>query len=150
MTDQPTQLQPGQPPGGADMLEWAVGHYLAAKIQSQHILNQNGANLVYNHGRDIAKKLGLDEKAITPFPSPSNTQINVEKPEPEKPPEQPSTTSRMVDLLKSAGLAATIATGGAGAAVLYQHLNAEPTPVVQPAEPAKQPAQASEVGFTVR
>lgn len=64
-----------------DSLDWIVTNYLASKIQAKNIMNYNGANLAFNHGRDMAKKLGLDPAQITPFPCPTNVSVtNPEKP----------------------------------------------------------------------
>ena len=41
-------------------------------LKAKNILNQNGANLVYLHGKDVAHKLGLTEDEIAhimPFPT---------------------------------------------------------------------------------
>lgn len=75
----PMASAPDAPPGPSqhpvaspDVLDWALKEYMAAKIQKLHIANQAGANLVWNHGQNIAKQLGLDATtAITPFPAPT-------------------------------------------------------------------------------
>lgn len=111
-TDSTTAQQtviPGIPavPNGGSLLDWVVQQYLGAKIQKEHILNQNGANLVYNHGRDIAKKLGLDTAGITPFPA--NTTINVEQTPAQSQPTAPQTST-----LQKLAMSAALVTAGAG------------------------------------
>lgn len=62
----------------SDLLEKVLAEYCAAKIQSIHLMNYNGANLAYNHAADVANKLGLQPEqklGITPYPS--NTNINI-------------------------------------------------------------------------
>jgi hypothetical protein len=92
---------------GDNVLDDVLRAYCAAKIQRQHILNQNGANMVNNHALDIAQKLGLntDEAnkrlGITPFPSPqTSTSIN---------------NTQASSPWLSAALVALSAIGGAGA-----------------------------------
>lgn len=84
------QAQPEEPAkaaptmtGNDNVLDWALQNYLAAKIQRQHILNQGGANFVYNAGRNDEKQLGLPP-AITPFPAPTTVQVTQPPPEPRK------------------------------------------------------------------
>lgn len=63
---------------GLATLDLICREYLGSVIQSRHIFNQNGANLVYTHGCDMANKLGLNDRQkmnITPFPSPTSIQI---------------------------------------------------------------------------
>lgn len=48
------------------------------QIKSKNILNQNGANLVYLHGRDMANKLGIESDYVMPYPS--RTEIAIEEP----------------------------------------------------------------------
>jgi hypothetical protein len=72
---------------GGNVLDWLVKEYLSTKIQRAHIINQNGANLVYNHGRNMAQKLGLTDNGITPFPAPTN--ITVQHPQPPPLPANP-------------------------------------------------------------
>jgi hypothetical protein len=101
-----------------DMLADIVKAYAAAKIQRLHILNQNGANMVYNHGRDIANKLGLGNPpqgeanqnlGITPFPNPSS-QNNVSVSD--------SSTARRSSPLATAALVVSSLLGGAGLATI--------------------------------
>lgn len=75
------------PSSNGNVLDWIVKEYLSTKIQRQHIMNQNGANLVYNHGRNMAQKLGLTDNGITPFPAPTN--ITVQHPQPASTPANP-------------------------------------------------------------
>lgn len=49
------------------------------QLKSKNILNYNGANLAYIHGRDVAQKLGVDEENIMPYPS-RVTIMNEDKP----------------------------------------------------------------------
>jgi len=77
MSTVPPQGQPEAAGGGTDnVMDWALREYMAAKIQKQHIMNQAGANLIYNHGRNIEKQLGLaPATGITPFPAPTTVQV---------------------------------------------------------------------------
>jgi hypothetical protein len=55
---------------------------MGEKIKHQNILNQNGANMVYLHGQDIGRKLGLPSSVldnVTPFPA--STTVVVQKTE---------------------------------------------------------------------
>ena len=74
--------------GGTDnLMDWALREYMAAKIQKQHIMNQAGANLIYNHGRNIEKQLGLPPATgITPFPAPTTVQVTQPAAEPKQTP----------------------------------------------------------------
>ena len=78
-TPQPDQSPHAAQPqhgGGDSVMDWALREYMAAKIQKQHIMNQAGANLIYNHGRNIEKQLGLPPSTgITPFPAPTTIQM---------------------------------------------------------------------------
>lgn len=118
---------------GDNVLDDVLRAYCATKIQRQHILNQNGANMVNNHALDIAQKLGISTEdankrlGITPFPSPAtNTSIN-----------STQTTSPWL----TAALVALSAVGGAGAAsavsAYMNRDNAADTPpaVVEPSKP---------------
>lgn len=92
------------------ILDWVVSNYLGSKIQAQHIRNYAGANLALNHGRDIAKKLGLDPAQITPFPCPTNISVNQEVP-----PSPPQQSQPAMSMLAKAGIAAALLGAGAGA-----------------------------------
>lgn len=142
MDTEPTpQAQPATPPQGADLLDWVVGQYLGQKIQAKNILNYNGANMAYNHARDIAQKLNLDVDKITPFPA-NSTSINVSVP--------PTTESRTVTETttntgmkpwQQAAVAALLVASGAGAATLMPTLinkpeaNDEAVPIAEPFTP---------------
>jgi outer membrane biosynthesis protein TonB len=76
-----------------DMMWNLWGAWAGEKIKKINILNQNGANLAYVHGQDIAKKLGLEKDVrdnITPFPATVNIAVECggDKEEPEPEPEQ--------------------------------------------------------------
>jgi len=83
MAGTPSPPQPPPDPeqqpqaGGDNLMDWALREYMAAKIQRQHIMNQAGANMIYNHGRNIEKQLGLPPATgITPFPAPTTVQVS--------------------------------------------------------------------------
>jgi hypothetical protein len=64
-----------------DLVRGVIGKYLGEKIKRQNILNQNGANLVYLHGQDIGRKLGLPEDVldnVTPFPAQQTVVVQQE------------------------------------------------------------------------
>lgn len=82
---QPAQATP-EPSGSDGILDWALKEYLGVKIQRQHIANQAGANLVYNHGRNMEKQLGLASSGITPFPAPVSLHVQQPAAEPKKTP----------------------------------------------------------------
>lgn len=83
---------PPQSPS-SELLERLLWEYGRARIQQMDILNYNGANLAYNHARDIEKKLGLPS-AVTPFPSPTNISVNQIQPTPQQPQTQPASASQ--------------------------------------------------------
>lgn len=127
------------PPSGMNVLDWVVTNYLGAKIQSQHIRNYAGANLALNHGRDVAKKLGLDPAQITPFPS--NISVGIQQ-EQQKPP--------ALSGLAKAGIAAALLASGAGlpSAVSWVAQQIKPdAPVELPNENEEHNAN---VGFEIR
>jgi hypothetical protein len=111
------------------MLEEIVRAYCAAKIQKLHILNKNGADLAYNHQRDIAQKLGLPEDpakglGITPYPSPvNNTNTRVD------------TSSKTSPWATAALVAASVFGGGATTALITNYLNKSEPEVTQPTDP---------------
>lgn len=95
------------------------------KIKQKNIMNQNGANLVYSHGRDIANKLGLSEeekRAITPFPSVTKIS-NTETKDEEK-----GWWSKALPYIGTALLAGGT---GAGALALTEKFMSDPIPVKQ-------------------
>lgn len=116
-----------------NVLDEMMKAYAAVKIQKQHILNQNGANMANIHALDIAQKLGIstDEAnkrlGITPFPSPtSNTNTRVE-------------TNKTSPWATAAIVLASVV-GGAGATALAGKYFADdkeaPAPIVsEPVEP---------------
>lgn len=68
-------------------MDWALREYITAKIQRQHIMNQAGANMIYNHGRNIEKQLGLPPATgITPFPAPTTIQMSQPAPDQKRTP----------------------------------------------------------------
>lgn len=125
-----------------ELLDNILAHYMAAKIQALHIKNQNGANLVFNHGRDLEKKLGLPPQ-ITPFPSPTSVSIGGESSE--------TTQNTWSDWLRRyAGptlLGASLLGGGGGLGWWLASDPAEPPP----STPAVAPADSTNgnVAFTV-
>lgn len=63
----------------SNLLEQVVASYLGAKIQREHILNYNGANLAFQHAADMANKLKLtpdQARLVTPFPSPTSVTVS--------------------------------------------------------------------------
>jgi hypothetical protein len=68
----------------------SIKEYMRTTIQKKDIFNQNGANLVYLHGKDMANKLNLtpqEKLGVTPFPT--QTNISVMTPPPPPPEEEP-------------------------------------------------------------
>jgi outer membrane biosynthesis protein TonB len=69
--------------------------YAGEKIKQMNVLTQGGANLVYNHGVDVARKLGFTDEQIsniTPFPAPTTIVVSQppeRMPDPEPIPEPP-------------------------------------------------------------
>lgn len=142
-------------PQSSNILDWIVTNYLGAKIQSQHIRNYAGANLALNHGRDIAKKLGLDPAQITPFPCPTNISVNQETPLPAPAqPQPPQQSQSAMSMLAKAGVAAALLGTGAGAVPVAGWIADKLTAPaeVQPATsstPAT-PEEHANVGFEIR
>jgi hypothetical protein len=136
-------VPPVTAPIGGNLLDWVVGNYMAAKIQREHILNYNGANLAYNHAANTAKLLGIPDEQraqITPFPAPSNIN-NISS---QNPSEMGSWAKLLGPMLVGAGLL------GAGQ---YLARPATPQPVSTPAVEAPlppSPAADGNVGFTVK
>jgi hypothetical protein len=126
---------------GQNVLDWIVTNYLGSKIQSQHIRNYAGANLAFNHGRDIAQKLGLDPAQITPFPCPTKVSMELT-------PQQPSKPSALSTIGK-AGIAAALIGTGAGMIPIanwaINQFSQKPVPTV----PAPESPDAN-VGFEIR
>ena len=137
--------------------------YLGEKIKKLNILNQNGANLVYTHGRDIAHKLGFSEDElanITPFPAPTTVVINkgseekiqkeseeIQKESPEPKEEKPnesggdtkkktSLTHRILPWVISA--ASTLGALGIGVSSFWPETKQpeDPPPIVKPIDPS--------------
>jgi hypothetical protein len=75
-TEQPLPAE-GQS-AGTDLLDRITENYLNSRIQRQHIMNYNGANLAYNHQRNVAASLGLDPTPITPFPAPTSQSLRID------------------------------------------------------------------------
>ena len=59
------------------------------KLKARNILNQNGANLVFLHGQDMAKKLGLNPDDIMPYPGHAVVSIETPAPAPAPAPATP-------------------------------------------------------------
>lgn len=138
---------PAQPPqqSGADpaLMDWIVKEYLGTKIQRQHIMNQAGANMIYNHGMDVAQKLGVPTNGITPFPAPTSVTIQ----QPSQPPRSALNTWQQLGL-GAAMLGAGAALGPLGSAAvgaIGQMLTGpQQPPVVAPVIPGK-----GDVGITI-
>lgn len=139
-TEQPAAAPPNiAPPGvGDNVLDWLVTNYLGAKIQGQHILNYNGANLAENHARNTAKMLGLNPASITPFPSPVSVSLQQDA---------PAKTPAWKQLAFGAALVASGA-GAIPAASLLIDKFTEETPVTAPVEPTD--PETGNVGFEIR
>lgn len=139
MTDQaPAPKQEAPPPApssGDGLLDWVVQQYLGSKVQAKHIMNYNGANMAFNHGRDIAKKLGLDPELISPFPAKPTTNVQLQQ--------------TPTPLWKQVAIGASLLAGGAGAATVASSFLSDKPQVVVPAPVDKQPSLDSSVGFTV-
>lgn len=161
MTTAAQQPELAMPTDGENSVEWAAKHYLAAKVQSKHILNYNGANMAYAHAADMANRLGLTEEQkakITPFPA-NNTTIVVQGGEQQETAQETSPTPpAAAEPAKASGLHplvknALIAALGAGAVPLaygaYQHYTQ--SPAVAPIDPPAvvQPVDPGEVGYEV-
>lgn len=164
MATEPNQTQEQQaPPVGTDsaaVLNWAMAQWLSTVIQKQHILNYNGANLAYNHGRDIANKLGLEPASISPFPASTKISVQQPPPTPPSPPiPQPSQTHVEVNQTptwQKVAMGAALVAAGAGipgvihmatTSAVSQPVQAAP---VQPETQVATPRDPSEVGFSVR
>ena len=79
---------------GDPLLDEIVRKYLGEKIKHQNILNQNGANLVYLHGQDMARQLNLPDdicQNITPYPATHIVVNSAASPEPVPQPQPPIT-----------------------------------------------------------
>ena len=65
----------------------SIRQWIGEKIKRENILNQNGANMTYVHGVDIARKVGLPDDMIrgkiTPFPATQTVIVGGEKGEKE-------------------------------------------------------------------
>jgi len=124
--------------------------YLGEKIKGLNIHNQNGSNLVFLHGKDVAKKLGLSEddiKQITPFPATQTVVIEspvVESPVIQQPDNKgPSLLRRVLSLALPAITGAGITMGG-----LSMLGKTEPEKPVDINNPTVE-QRDSKVGFTV-
>lgn len=124
-----------------------IGGWFGEQLKAKNILNQNGANLVFVHGKDMARKVGLTEEEIShimPYPgktvvlvgsSPQDEQQNEAVPPPQAAP--PSTAQKIGKYLIPLALAA-----GSGLAGYY--FSQTDTPIQQQIE------HQGEVGFTVK
>lgn len=131
--------------GTDNVMDWAVREYMAAKIQKQHIMNQAGANLVYNHGRNIEKQLGLaPSTGITPFPAPTTIQMSQPAPEQKKTPvwQQLALGGAMLGAGAALGPLGSLAVGALG------NLIGANQQAVQPALPVTLPGQG-DVGIRI-
>ena len=128
--------------------EWA-----RAQIQMLDIRNYNGAMLAYNHQADTANRLGLDDKqklGVTPFPSPTTSNLHISQPGSESPPQAIDTRqavapppvtggqkpkSSWLPVLGAALLSGTLVGGTAGTTAYMMSGN---QPQVQQEQPATQ------------
>lgn len=134
---------PEAPAATDNVMDWALREYMAAKIQKQHIMNQAGANLVYNHGRNIEKQLGLaPSTGITPFPAP--TTIQMTQPEAKKTPvwQQLALGGAMLGAGAALGPLGSLAVGALG------NLVGANQQAAQPAAPVTLPGQG-DVGIRI-
>jgi hypothetical protein len=130
------------------LMDDLVKAWIGERIKQANIINQNGANLAYIHGKDIGKKLGLSEdelQGITPFPASTKIYVN-EDSESDEETKQPW-TRRILPLVLTgvAGLGV-----GLGAMALRPDTNdvEPPPPVVAPVNPDDE--TDPNVGFTIR
>lgn len=152
------------------LMERIIDDYLSAQLQGRHILNQNGANLVYNHACDTANKLGLtneQKSKIVPFPAPVSLSINTGGQSTESSAAEKSTTTTTADgqprksspIGTLAKYAATAILGGGvglGGMILHDVLTSTPsTPNSQQSiqieqnETHQHESQDGRVGFSV-
>jgi hypothetical protein len=128
------------------LMDDLVRAYLGEKIKQTNIANQNGANLVYIHGKDIGRKLGLSDeelRCITPFPG--QTKVFIDE-SPSKDKVDGGGNRRRLFNLALGGLL-TLALGIGGGIMLSNALRPdqnENPPVVE--QPTHKPGN---VGFTV-
>jgi hypothetical protein len=140
-----------------------------AKFTRLDIINQNGANLVYNHGKHTANLLGLtaeEKEGVVPFPGSSSTSVVVLNPAPQSPPRLTPVTATPVPAdggtasgiggLAKRLLAPVLVAGavGTGASAAYNALTDPGKPETPPAieQPVIPPPPAKEaaVGLEVR
>jgi hypothetical protein len=134
-----------------------VRAYLGEKIKQTNILNQNGANLVYLHGKDIGRKLGLSEndlEGITPFPASTKIVIDDSDKESETSNTQRESDEKTVETTKKPWthrILPWVLSGaiglGAGAGVMS--LMPDKKPVEQPPT-VESPELDPNVGLTIR
>lgn len=124
---------------GSELLDQVLWEYARAKIQKLDIVNYAGANMAFNHARDIEKKLGLPS-SVTPFPSPTNISVSQVQPAPQQqqqttpPPSQPaSALSGPLGWLAAAGVASVPPT--LLALILALRGGASPTAATPPTYP---------------
>lgn len=151
-----------------DLIEAIVKGYAEAKLQKLHILNQGGANLVYNHGANTANllKLSEDQKLnITPFPSPAKTEINMDSSseelvtrlerlmaqEKEDVPEFSPAPNKAggMSRLGATALGALGGAGGLGAAIMLAQSFMSPSETIPEPPPPDNQVQAKDVGLDV-
>ena len=122
--------------------------YLKEKVKRQNIINYNGANMAYTHGKDIAQKLRLGDVYHDIAPFPSRTEINVEAP-PAKPSEAGLPIPKWAISTIASLLTGSALTGGGLA--LYNHYFGEVSGDVSEVNVNMPPGETSQgtVGLTV-
>jgi hypothetical protein len=132
------------------MLDDLVKAYLGEKIKRINIMNQNGANLAFLHGKSVGRNLGLSQEdlaSITPFPAPTNITItsgaddSVKNTGSESP-----TRSRLLSWLAPL----LIGIGGAGTGVVTMKYFDKPDVVQEATVPQESNDPNSSLGFTVK
>jgi len=99
------------------LLDDMLRAYLGEKIKRDNILNQNGANLVFLHGKSVGRELGLSDEdlsQITPFPS--TTKIFLGGDDDQSPTESgvKATLRRILPLIAYIALGTGLGVGGGG------------------------------------
>lgn len=81
-----------------EVLTRGIAAWFGEKLKALNIMNQNGANLVYTHGKDVGRKLGLPEEDLANImPYPQKTEIHIGGEESE------SETDKMAKLIEAMG-----------------------------------------------
>lgn len=138
--------------------------WLGEQLKSKNLMNQAGANMIFTHGRDTARKLGLPDEDIAhimPFPSKQVVAVNepqdltktqevMEKliericNQQQETPKQGSTLKETA-LKWAVPLALALGLGPAGAVATYYGMRPDDNPPVV----EEQQISPGEVGFTV-